>query len=42
MSIEPDGCDSLSCTEDVLSKCPDERMKQCVSGPPSAFSSHMS
>ncbi|GAA5855294.1 hypothetical protein JCM9279_001936 [Rhodotorula babjevae] len=28
MSIEPDGCDSLSCTEDVLAACPDERMKQ--------------
>ncbi|BGP41006.1 hypothetical protein JCM10449v2_004973 [Rhodotorula kratochvilovae] len=28
MSIEPDGCDSVFCTEDVLSKCPDDRMKQ--------------
>ncbi|KPV77596.1 uncharacterized protein RHOBADRAFT_51429 [Rhodotorula graminis WP1] len=28
MSIEPDGCDSLSCTEDVLAACPDDRMKQ--------------
>ncbi|GAA5916757.1 hypothetical protein JCM8208_001679 [Rhodotorula glutinis] len=28
MSIEPDGCDSLSCTEDILAACPDERMKQ--------------
>ncbi|GAA5821333.1 hypothetical protein JCM3770_006250 [Rhodotorula araucariae] len=28
MSVEPDGCDSVFCTEDVLSKCPDDRMKQ--------------
>lgn len=40
MSIEPDGCDSLSCTEDVLAACPDDRMKQCASSSLSPFPAH--